>query len=141
MFYSSLLDPQFLAREVAVDFQDSLRRIIGLRATLRRGLLVGALALAQFGPAAADSVPGITVEAQRARERLEQDVHTFLSTALHPLRDEAPTRWNHAMCPLVAGLTRAEGEFILRRVLDIARSVHAPLGKENCNPNFFSTKS
>ena len=111
-----------------------------LAVALGRGLLVGALALVQFGPAAVaavDSVPGITVEAQRARERLKQDVDTFLSAALvHPLSDESPIRWNHAMCPLVAGLTRAEGEFILRRVSDIARSVHAPLGKENCNPNF-----
>ena len=127
-----------------MDPQDSLRGIVGLRAIFGRGFLVGTLALAQFGPSAAataaaavDSAPSITVEAQRTRERLSHDVDTFFSAALvHPLPDESLIRWNHAMCPLVAGLSRAEGEFILRRVSDIARSVHAPLGKEDCNPNF-----
>jgi hypothetical protein len=46
-------------------------------------------------------------------------------------------RWDHPVCPLVAGLTRPEGEFVLHRLSDISRSVHVPLGKEDCKPNFF----
>jgi hypothetical protein len=46
-------------------------------------------------------------------------------------------RWDHPVCPLVAGLTREQGEFVLHRLSDIARSSHVPLGKETCKPNFF----
>jgi len=41
------------------------------------------------------------------------------------------------MCPLVAGLSREAGEFVLTRLSQIAMSAHAPLGSATCKPNLF----
>jgi hypothetical protein len=46
-------------------------------------------------------------------------------------------RWDHPVCPLVAGLNREQEEFVLHTLSDIARSAHVPLGKEACKANFF----
>ncbi|MHB8477069.1 MAG: hypothetical protein ACYDBZ_12380 [Steroidobacteraceae bacterium] len=108
-------------------------------ASFTRAAVICALILLDMGAAGASAreiSPGITVEAQRKSEELKNDVNAFLAAALlNPLRNESLMRWDHPMCPLVAGLTREEGEFVLHRLSDIARTVRAPLGKEDCNPN------
>jgi hypothetical protein len=93
--------------------------------------------LANIGIAAgADSLDQVTVQAQRDREKLKHDVNDFVSSVLVNPRDESLMRWDHPLCPLVAGLAREPAEFVLHRLSDIARSIHVPLGKENCKPNF-----
>jgi hypothetical protein len=76
----------------------------------------------------------ITVQADR--EKLKHEVDRFVSTAIVKSRDESMMRWDHPLCPLVAGLAREPAEFVLHRVSDIARSIHVPLAKETCKPNF-----
>ena len=83
------------------------------------------------------SVPQVTVEAQRDAAKLRHDVDAFASSAFTKSFGESYMRWDHPVCPLVAGLKRQEGEFVLQRLSDIARSVHVPLAKEDCKPNFF----
>jgi hypothetical protein len=83
------------------------------------------------------SVPQVTVEAQRDAAKLRHDVDAFASAAITKSFGESFMRWDHPLCPLVAGLKRPEGEFVLHRLSDIARAVHVPLGKEDCKPNFF----
>jgi hypothetical protein len=87
----------------------------------------------------ADPVDSITVQAQREREKLEHDVNQFVSTAIVQSHyDESLERWTYApVCPLVAGVSRELGEFVLARVSQIARTAGAPLGAEKCQPNFF----
>jgi hypothetical protein len=46
-------------------------------------------------------------------------------------------RWQKALCPLVSGLPREEGEFILARVSEIARDAGVALGGEHCQPNLY----
>ena len=87
----------------------------------------------------ADSLDQITVQAQRDREKLKHDVNDFVSSAIVKSRGESLMRWDHPLCPLVAGLAREPAEFVLRRLSDIARSIHVPLGKETCKPNFIVT--
>jgi hypothetical protein len=98
--------------------------------------------IAPFSGAFADgqvpeSVPGLTVEAQREREKLRHDVDAFVASAMTKSYEDSLMRWDHPVCPLVAGFSREVGEFILSRLSNIARSVHAPLDKEKCKPNFF----
>jgi len=87
----------------------------------------------------ADSLDQVTVQAQRDREKLKHDVNDFVSSAIVKSRGESLMRWDHPLCPLVAGLAREPAEFVLRRLSDIARSIHVPLGKETCKPNFIVT--
>jgi hypothetical protein len=112
---------------------------IPLIALCRTTLLCAVALLATEVPsiAGADPLPGITVEAQRERDKLRHDVNEFVSAAIVKPFGDSFMRWNSPVCPLVAGLTREEGEFVLHRLSDIARSVRAPLGREDCKPNFF----
>ena len=109
-------------------------------ARLYRATLTCALAVLTCGPASADGVQTmgqVTVEAQRERDRLRHEVNEFVSKAIVKPYDESLPRWDHPICPLVAGLNRDQGEFVLNRLSEIAVSANAPLGKEKCEPNFF----
>jgi hypothetical protein len=82
--------------------------------------------------------PAVTVTAPRELEQLKNEVDTFVSSAItRPYGDDSLLRWNHPICPLVAGLSRQVGEFVLVRLSQIARSAHAPLGSETCKPNLY----
>jgi hypothetical protein len=88
-------------------------------------------------PLLADT-PAVTVTAPRELEQLRNEVDTFVSSAItRPYGDDSLLRWDHPVCPLVAGMPREAGEFTLLRLSQIARSAHAPLGPETCKPNLF----
>src|ERR1700730_6307985 len=79
----------------------------------------------------------ITIEARRERKLLERQLDAFVwSIIVHPW-DESLARWHTRVCPLVAGLPRASGEFILSRISQIAASAHVPLGPEHCRANLY----
>ena len=79
----------------------------------------------------------VTVEAQRERKEVEREVSHFVSAVpVHYLHDPF-ARWNTPICPLVAGLPREQGEFVLARLSQIASSAKAPLGGEHCQANFY----
>lgn len=79
----------------------------------------------------------ITVEAARERAALEHRVDAFVSAiAIRPWRESLP-RWDTPICPLVAGMQRAQGEFILQRLSQIAAAAGAPLANEHCRANFY----
>jgi hypothetical protein len=104
-------------------------------------LAAGAHAAAQApppdaaAPHAGSPLPQVTVEADRAT--LQRRLYTFVATLAREIpRDEALRRWQVPICPLVAGLTHEQGEFILERLSQIATQVGAPLDKESCvRPN------
>lgn len=51
---------------------------------------------------------------------------------------DAVARWlKSPVCPLVSGLPQQEGEFILERVSEIARSIGVPLAGEHCRANLY----
>lgn len=87
----------------------------------------------------AESLDQITVQAQRDREKLKHEVNAFVSTAIVQSHyDESLERWNiEKVCPLVAGLNKEQGEFILARLSQIVKTAGAPLGSEKCKANFF----
>jgi len=101
---------------------------------------IGSLSLAfTLGalPLLADT-PAVTVTAPRELEQLRNEVDTFVSSAItRPYGDDSLLRWDHPVCPLVAGMPRQAGEFALLRLSQIARSAHVPLGSETCRPNLF----
>jgi hypothetical protein len=82
----------------------------------------------------AGDLPQITIEARR--RDLEQRVHEFVAHLPALSGDESLARWQAPICPLVAGLPRLQGEFILTRVSEIAASVGAALAATHCQPNF-----
>ena len=81
----------------------------------------------------------ITVEAARAREKVAQQVNQFVSAIAVKRADQSLANWQLEIpiCPLVAGLPRADGEYMLTRLSQIAVSAGAPLAPDHCRPNFF----
>jgi hypothetical protein len=100
-------------------------------------LLLAALAAsaAAVPPEASNSLDQVTVEAHR--QALEERVTAFVQTLAHVDPEESLKRWNHPMCPLVAGLPQTQAEFMLARISDIARRASVPLGNERCQANFY----
>ena len=79
----------------------------------------------------------ITVQAQR--QTLEHQVSAFVSAIAVAPYSETLARWEKPtlICPLVAGLAKDDGEFILTRLSSIASAAGAPLGPTRCKPNFY----
>ncbi len=78
----------------------------------------------------------VLIRAQRAQ--LESRVSTFVKQVTDfqfgdPSHGLA--RWREAICPLVSGVARAQGDYILARVAEIARLAGAPLAGKQCRPN------
>jgi hypothetical protein len=79
------------------------------------------------------------VTARRA-EKLAPRVRKFVNQILVPENggDGGLARWEtRSVCPLVSGLTRQDGEFILERLSEIARVAGVPLAGEHCRPNLY----
>ena len=106
--------------------------------------MTGLSLLAAVAPAGAaepsvnPALDPITVHARRERATVERKVGHFVSViGLAPLESKL-TRWREKdpICPLVGGLPRDHGEFILHRLSQVAAAAGAPLGPEHCTPNF-----
>jgi hypothetical protein len=89
--------------------------------------------------APAPHIDTITVEAARQREAVERQVRTFVARIAEKPYDSSLARWQTVVpiCPLVAGLAREDGEFILARVSKIAAAAGAPLAPAHCKPNLY----
>jgi hypothetical protein len=91
-----------------------------------------------------DQPPGtnldsITVNAKRERAILEHRVDKFVyGITVTPFEDSI-ARWQARtpICPLVAGLSQDDGEYMLSRLSQIAAAAGASLAPEKCQPNFF----
>jgi hypothetical protein len=102
--------------------------------------LLAAPAGAQTPPQGAPThLDTITVEAARNREILEQKVRTFVGHVATKPYDAPLARWQTVapICPLVAGLRKEDGEYVLTRISRIAAAAGAPLAAEHCKANFF----
>jgi len=98
-------------------------------------VLLGAPALGFAAEAESTPPPQEQVTVEAHRETLERRAQDFVSQITTGPSDESLQRWTRPMCPMVAGLTKAQGELVLTRVSQIARSVGAPLGPEQCQAN------
>jgi hypothetical protein len=77
----------------------------------------------------------VTVIAQRIK--LESKVASFVYGVAALENEEGLARWHAPVCPLVAGLTRQDGEFVLDRISEIARAARVPLAGEHCRANLY----
>src|ERR1700722_15353063 len=78
-----------------------------------------------------------TITVQGRREVLERQEKSFVSAIAVAPFSESLARWRTPICPLVAGLPRDHGEFILNRFSQIAQAAGAPLAPEHCRGNLY----
>jgi hypothetical protein len=97
--------------------------------------------LSSAGAIAADNssppLDSVTVEAQRQHATLVKQVDSFVEGAMVHYSDQSLARWNKPVCPLVAGLPRDQGEFMLALLSRIAADAGIKLGAEKCTANLF----
>jgi hypothetical protein len=86
-------------------------------------------------PAASEPIAEVTVRAQRAQ--LEPRVATFVNRIAALQNEEGLPRWQAPVCPLVTGLPRNDGEFVLERISEVARAAAVPLAGEHCHANLY----
>ena len=81
------------------------------------------------------ALPKVTIQASK---QLRREVHNFVAAVVAPPSPhESLLRWNRPICPLVVGLPRNWGEFILARISQTARDARAELAGSHCQPNLF----
>lgn len=86
-------------------------------------------------------LPGITIQGSRERQELRHQVDEFVAAVIVRPSDETLLRWNTPICPLVAGLPRDLGEFILEHISAAALDARAPLAGMKCRPNLYVVAS
>jgi hypothetical protein len=97
-----------------------------------------AIANARAGRTSSDTseeLQEVTVTAHR--EELAARASKFVNEIAAVENGEGLPRWKAPICPLVSGLSREEGEFVLGRVSEIARAAGVSLAGENCRPNLY----
>ncbi len=82
------------------------------------------------------TLDAVTVTAKRRREILKQRISKFVSSVAIQSHTESLARWQVPICPLVAGASRGNGEYIQGRVSQIATDAAVPLAARDCRPNF-----
>jgi len=94
----------------------------------------------QHATASADggsSLGTVTIEGARERRRLYRHVSRYVASVMVGYTFDSLPRWDQPICPLVAGLSRQQGEYILARITRVATAAHAPLAGEHCRPNLY----
>jgi hypothetical protein len=77
----------------------------------------------------------ITVTAEVLKQQIDSYV-SQISGGFTASDDRPMSRWRVPICPLVAGLTHDDGQFVFDRLTVTLNSVDIPLGREGCRPNF-----
>lgn len=115
---------------------------IALIALVATQAFAGTETSAPSAPSASTPTPpgaeleSVTVEAQRRRERIDQEVSEFVVSVVGTARVESLSRWKVPICALTVGLTEAMSDFVEGRVSQIATDADIPLGDQDCAPNF-----
>jgi len=94
--------------------------------------LVAALAAGGSGA----QIDEVTVNAQRIRELIPR-VEKFVGEIAAVENYEGLPRWKVPVCPRVIGLPQQEGEYVLGRISEIARTAGIALAGEQCRPNLY----
>ncbi|HEY4211978.1 MAG TPA: hypothetical protein VGM84_10895 [Steroidobacteraceae bacterium] len=88
-------------------------------------------------PATSNPSPIPEVVVHGRSDELAPRVLSFVDQIAAPEYEEGPSRWASRVCPLVFGLPKAEGEFMLARISLVARTAGIPLAGEQCRPNLY----
>jgi hypothetical protein len=79
------------------------------------------------------AIPEVNVIAKRLK--LDAKILNFIYGISALENEEGLARWKAHVCPLVSGLPRQQGEFVLARISEIARAAAVPLAGKDCHPN------
>ena len=81
-------------------------------------------------PPPADDLPSITVTAPSPRK-----VPQLVARFGRPFSDNTLSRWTVPICPQMRGLTLEHAQFVVNRIVEIAKAAHVPIETGKCSPN------
>jgi hypothetical protein len=80
----------------------------------------------------------VVVSGQAPKAVRERQLHAFVKRVPALNNGEALARWVEPICPVVAGLTEAQGEYVLLRLFQVARAAGAPTVEDGrCTANVY----
>ncbi len=94
--------------------------------------------MAAGASAASPSEPTETIQVEGSRAEVRKQVETFVAQVTRS-DGELIGRWRDALCPLIAGLSDAQNEFVRNRMLEVEAKVREQGAKHDpkCRPNVF----
>lgn len=116
------------------------RRLAPLAAAGALLIAAGTAAAAESPPAPAptSSVQEVVILGKAPTEARERQLEHFLQHVPQLNNGEALARWTDPVCPIVVGMTREQGEYVIRRLFQVARAAGAPvIDTGNCQVNVF----
>jgi hypothetical protein len=97
---------------------------------------IAALALVAAAAAAQTPLGPVDVESSRRNPRINPLVSEFVSSVAGPVQHESMARWSRHLCVFTAGLEPGEGDFVRRRITDVATEAGIPVDPPGCQVNF-----
>jgi hypothetical protein len=79
----------------------------------------------------------ITVLGSKDTLILRREIDHFVGQVIKIPFEGALARWRTPVCPLVGGLSRDMGEYMLGKLSSFAREAKVPLAGKNCKANFY----
>jgi len=160
-----LFAPDIVAQKVSSPIQGEMPPVVALKVLLKDSgltftttqngtILVGnaggsrpastntSTAAAPNPPAAGSpnrDIDTVTVVGAREKEVVLRQIGNYVSGISRWSFGTSLARWDKRLplCPLVAGLSDDDGEYILSRLSQITTAAGAPLASEHCKPNFY----
>jgi len=89
-------------------------------------------------PASPSSQKEVVVTGQAPKAVRERQLQAFVKRVPALNNGQALARWVTPVCPLVAGMTQEQGEYVLVRLIQVARAAGAPVIDDgNCTANVY----
>ena len=78
----------------------------------------------------------VAVESTSRNPRINPQVSEFVSSIAAPVQHESMARWSVHVCVFAAGLLPNEGDFLQRRIAEVASEAGIPVEPAGCGANF-----
>lgn len=100
------------------------------------GLIGAGASAGQQSPADTTELDPVAVKSTHRNPRINPQVSEFVSSIARPVQHESMARWSVHVCVFAAGLLPNEGDFLQRRIAEVAAEAGIPVEPPGCNANF-----
>jgi hypothetical protein len=82
------------------------------------------------------ALPQVTITGKTLQRAVDHFISNAMGVAVRS-QEHPVARWRQPICPLVAGLSSAKGQFLFDRLAGAWASLGIPVGASGCHANFF----
>ncbi len=100
------------------------------------GTVTSAAPQSSFSSAEPAQLDPVDIDSSRRNPRINPLVSEFVNSIAMPVQHESMSRWSVHVCVFAAGLSPKEGDFVERRIAEVAREAGVPVEPAGCQANF-----